>query len=44
MQKVLAFNPSYLYQMDLQRVKQAGRDVSEEYDKEDVKTAPWYVK
>lgn len=41
-QKVLAFNPSYLYQLDLQRIRQAGRCVNEEYEKEDVKTASWY--
>jgi len=40
-QKVLALNPSFLYQLDLQRVKQAGREVIEEYDQEHVKTAPW---
>ncbi|KAJ7351076.1 hypothetical protein OS493_036890 [Desmophyllum pertusum] len=40
--KVLAFNPTSLYKVDLQRVRQAGREVSEDYDKEDVKTARWY--
>ena len=39
--KVLAFSASPLYSVDLQRVQQAGREVSEEYDKEDVKTARW---
>ena len=41
MQKVLAFNPSWLYREDLQRIKQVGREVSEKYDKEDDRTAYW---
>ena len=30
-----------LYKVDLKRVQQAGTDVSEDCDKEDVKTACW---
>lgn len=41
LQKVLAFKPHCLYKVDLQRVRQAGREVSEEYDKEGEKTASW---
>ncbi|XP_078382450.1 uncharacterized protein LOC144665153 [Oculina patagonica] len=41
-QKVQAFQPSFLYKVDLQRVRQAGREVSEEYDIKGEKTAPWY--
>ena len=39
--KVLVLEPSSLYKVDLKRVQQTGRDVSEDYDKEDVKTARW---
>ena len=39
--KYLAFNPSSLYKVDLQRVLYAGREVREETQAEDVKTARW---
>ena len=41
MRKVLVLEPSSLYKVDLKRVHQAGTDVSEDCDKEDVKTARW---
>ena len=41
MRKVLAIEQSSLYKGDLKRVKQAGTDVSEDCDKEDLKTARW---
>ena len=41
MRKVLVSGPSSLYKVDLKRVQQVGTDVSEDYDKQDVKTAPW---
>ena len=41
MRKVLVLEPSSLYKVDLKRVQQTDRDVSEDYDKEDVKTARW---
>ncbi|KAM7433234.1 hypothetical protein ABFA07_016480 [Porites harrisoni] len=40
--KVLVLEPSSLYKVDLKRVQQTGTDVSEDYDKEDVKTARWF--
>ena len=40
--KVLVLEPSLLYKVDLKRVEQAGTDVSEDCDKEDVKTARWW--
>ena len=39
--KVLVLEPSSLYKVDLKRVQQAGTDVSEDCDKEDVQTARW---
>ena len=39
--KVLVLEPYSLYKVDLKRVQQAGTDVSEDCDKEDVKTACW---
>ena len=41
MRKLLVLEPSSLYEMDLKRVQQAGRDNREDSDKEDVKTAHW---
>ena len=41
MSKVLVLEPSLLYKVDLKRVQQAGTDGSEDYDKDDVKTARW---
>lgn len=40
--KVLVLEPSSLYKVDLKRVQQAGTDVSEDCDKEDVQTARWW--
>ncbi|XP_068706100.1 uncharacterized protein [Montipora foliosa] len=42
MKKFMAFKPSSLYKVDLMRVQQAGREVSEECAREDVKPASWY--
>lgn len=39
--KVLVLEPSSLYKVNLRRVQKAGTDVSEDCDKEDVKTARW---
>ena len=41
MRKVLVLEPSSLYKVDLKRVQQAGTDVREDCDKEDVQTARW---
>ena len=41
MKKFMAFKPSSLYKVDLMRVQQAGREVSEECAREDVKPASW---
>ncbi|XP_067046123.1 uncharacterized protein [Acropora muricata] len=42
MKKFAAFKPTSLYKVDLQRVRQAGREVDEECEKEDIKTVIWY--
>lgn len=42
MKKFAAFKPTSLYKVDLQRVRQAGREVNEECEKEDIKTVIWY--
>ena len=39
--KFMAFKPSSLYKVDLMRVQQAGREVSEECAREDIKPASW---
>ena len=41
MKKFAAFKPTSLYKVDLQRVRQAGREVDEECEKEDIKTVIW---
>lgn len=41
MKKFAAFKPTSLYKVDLQRVRQAGREVDEECKKEDIKTVIW---
>lgn len=40
--KVQAVDPSSVYPVDLQRVRQAGREIIQDSDKEDVKSALWY--
>ena len=37
----MVLEPSSLYKVGLKRVQQARTDVSEDYDKKDVKTARW---
>ena len=41
MKKFAAFKPTSLYKVDLQCVRQAGREVDEECEKEDIKTVIW---
>lgn len=40
--KLQAVDPYSVFRVDLQRVREADRVIREDYDKEDVKSAPWY--
>ncbi|XP_022807988.1 uncharacterized protein LOC111344998 [Stylophora pistillata] len=40
--KLQAVDPYSVFRVDLQRVREADRVIREDYEKEDVKSAPWY--
>ena len=40
-EEICSIQPTSLYKVDLQRVRQAGREVDEECEKEDIKTVIW---